>query len=362
MSRKGAKRAGSGARIALIILCVFLSIVLALLIAATVYAERMFALIRRPGTTPAPVPTQATISAPPVNPTVGATVFTQPVETVPAGPSLPRETNPIIEPSADMINVLLVGCDRGGQRTDTIMLCTVNKPAKTITLTSFLRDTYVYIPDYFSHKLNTAFYLGGIDTLRNTLQDAYGIVVDGYVIVDFSGFIDIVNAMGGIEMDLTYNEVWYMESAPWDGLNSSGWNLSEGTNLLNGDQTLAYARIREVNDSEGNPGDFGRTNRQRRVISKILEKAKQMNMFQINDVLVSALSSVTTDFTDAEIVNYIMDVLPLLKDLNLKTQQIPSNDNWYLDWVEQDGGLSIVSTRDKSIDREILRQIMTGEE
>lgn len=352
MSQKDKKKAGSGKRIALIILCVFLSIVLVLLLGATVYVERMFSLIRRPVTE---APTQPTTVATLPSESIGNTVPTQPVQTG------PKETNPVIEPSADMINVLLVGCDLGGKRTDTVMLCTVNKVAKTITLTSFLRDTYVYIPDYFPHKLNTAFSLGGIDTLRATLKENYGVVVDGYVTVDFAGFIDIINALGGIEVDLTADEVWYMESAPWDGLSSSGWNLHEGTNLLNGDQTLAYARIREVNDSEGNPGDFGRANRQRRVISLLLEKAKKMNMFQINDVLECALSAVSTDFSDAEIVNHILDVLPLLKDLKLNTQQIPSEDNWYLDWVEQDGGLSIVDTRDISLDREILRQIMTGE-
>ena len=351
MSQKDKKKAGSGKRIALIILCVFLSIVLVLLLGATVYAERMFSLIRRPA--PTETPNQPT--------SVGTLPSESISNTVPSVPAGPKETNPVIEPSADMINVLLVGCDLGGKRTDTVMLCTVNKVAKTITLTSFLRDTYVYIPDYFPHKLNTAFSLGGIDTLRATLKENYGVVVDGYVTVDFAGFIDIINALGGIEVDLTADEVWYMESAPWDGLNSSGWDLHEGTNLLNGDQTLAYARIREVNDSEGNPGDFGRTNRQRRVISLLLEKAKKMNMFQINDVLECALSAVSTDFTDAQIVNYIIDVLPLLKDLNLNAQQIPSEGNWYLDWVEQDGGMSIVDTRNIAIDQEILRQIMTGE-
>lgn len=353
MSKKENKKAGTGTRVALIALCVFLTIILVLLIGATVYAERMFALIRRPDPTPTETPTQASVATAP-----GDTAATMPGQSAPTGP---KETNPVIEPSADMINVLLVGCDLGSQRTDTMMLCTVNKPAKTITLTSFLRDTYVYIPEFFSHKLNTAFYLGGIDTLRATLKENYGVVVDGYVTVDFAGFIDIINALGGIEVELTEDEVWYMETAPWDGLDSSGWDLHAGTNLLNGDQTLAYARIREVNDSEGNPGDFGRTNRQRRVISLLLEKAKKMNLFQINDVLVSALSSISTDFTDAQIVNYIMDVFPLLKDIQMNTQQIPSEGNWYLDWIEQDGGLSIVDTRNIAIDQEILRQIMTGE-
>ena len=311
-------------------LCVILAIALALMLAATIYIENLFGKLNREVSD-------------------SATDFTH---------TVPDDVD-VIE-SGETINIMLVGTDLSEARSDTMILCTINKAAKTVTLTSFLRDTYVEIPDYFPHKMNTAYALDGFSALNSTLAENFGVLVDGNVAINFENFIQVVDIVGGIDIELTEDEAWYMMNTPWNGLDTEGWALSAGVQTLNGDQALAYSRIRDISDSEGNSGDFGRTSRQRRILSRLVEQCKTMNVMELNSLLNRVLPMVSTNLSDSQIMGYALDCLPVLLDCTIETQQIPAEGTYHLDWVDQDGGMSVIWVDDFDANRAVLEEIIGG--
>lgn len=311
--------------------CAVLAIILTVMISVTVYVETLFGKLGREETDASSL--------------IGAVT-----EYIPSNGSLIHSEN--------TINIMLVGTDLSEARSDTMILCTIDTGSKTVTLTSFLRDTYVEIPDYFPHKMNTAYALDGFTALNNTLAENFGVRVDGNVAISFDSFISIVDIVGGVEIELTEEEVDYMMNTRWNGLDASGWELYPGVQRLNGDQALAYSRIRDVEDSEGNYGDFGRTSRQRRVLSQMLRECRGLSVIQMNTLLNEILPMVTTNLSSSQIISYGLDMLPILSNLTIETRQIPAEGTYHLDWVEQDGGMSVIWVDDFDANRELLEQII----
>ena len=327
-------------KIVLIVLCVVLALILAAAIFVAVYLENLFGMLNRVETV-APTAPAATVAAP-------ATTPTKPDETqATTAPTTPTETT-VPEVKDNTINILLVGADSGGNLSDSMILCTVHTGAKTINLTSFLRDTYVDIPDYFPHKLNTSYSLGGFSVLDSALTSNFGVPIDGNVAVNFDSFVEVIDAVGGVDIELTEDEVWYL--AGYFGW----WDLEEGVNHLDGEQCLHYSRIRSID------GDANRANRQRIVISALLDKAKSLSIKEMNNLIFTVLPMITTDLSNAQITNYAMELLPLLKDLTISTQQIPAEGTYHLDWVEQDGGMSVIEIDDWQTNLDILNAIIEG--
>lgn len=241
-----------------------------------------------------------------------------------------------IEAGEHILNILLVGQDRrpGEQRarTDAMLLVTVNTKTKTVTTTSFMRDMYVQIPGYYSNRINVAYYLGGAQLLFDTLELNFGIRPDKFVEVDFGGFIDVVELVGGIEMELTkaeadhlnYNEDFY-------DFPEESWNLKEGKNLLTGKQALAYSRIRMIDPT----ADFARTERQRKVIAALIDKASDLNLAELNSLLLEMADVITTDMTSREILSYANTLYPMLDAFGeMNSVQIPYGDKFYSVAVE----------------------------
>lgn len=235
-----------------------------------------------------------------------------------------------LETGNDVINLLLIGQDTRSReersRTDTLILVTVNKSTGKITLTSFMRDLYVQIPGYRDNRINAAYVLGGTQLLNACLQENFGVSVDGNIIVDFYGFIDIVNMMGGLDVELTADEARYMnENFSWDvdDGEDDNWNLTEGVNHLTGSQVLSYARMRNV----GN-GDFQRTERQRLVLTKLMEKAKDLSVSELDSLLQHALPAITTDIEEVRLLSYGLEVFPLLSELKVNTLRIPAEGTY----------------------------------
>ena len=328
-------------KIVLIVLCVVLALILAAAIFVAVYLENLFGMLNRVETV-APTAPAATVAAP-------ATTPTKPDEpqATTAPTTAPTETT-VPEVKDNTINILLVGADSGGNLSDSMILCTVHTGAKTINLTSFLRDTYVDIPDYFPHKLNTSYSLGGFSVLDSALTSNFGVPIDGNVAVNFDSFVEVIDAVGGVDIELTEDEVWYL--AGYFGW----WDLEEGVNHLDGEQCLHYSRIRSID------GDANRANRQRIVISALLDKAKSLSIKEMNNLIFTVLPMITTDLSNAQITNYAMELLPLLKDLTISTQQIPAEGTYHLDWVEQDGGMSVIEIDDWQTNLYILNAIIEG--
>lgn len=275
---------------------------------------------------------------------------TQPTETADptfTGPTLNAEdivwgeqTDPI-EQSENVINILLIGQDRrpgqGRARSDSMILCTLNKSTKTVTMTSFMRDTYVQIPGYSSNRINASYAWGGMELLDKTLERNFGVQVDGNIEVDFSGFITIVDMMGGVEIYLTASEAQYLNY--WGNWNRNGEfedepDVHEGVNLLSGPRALGYARARYI----GN-GDFGRTERQRTLLTAIADKAKTLSVFEFNKILKTALPLITTDMSNAEIISLALEVFPMLSELEINTQRVPADGAYQMTMID---GMSVL--------------------
>ena len=228
----------------------------------------------------------------------------------------------IIEDNA-YINILLVGQDRreGEPRmhSDAMILVTINKTSKTLTMTSFMRDLWVQIPGYYKERLNVPYLIdkvNGFDLLNKTLEYNFGVRAAHNVEVDFSGFSAAIDAVGGVDIQLTIAEAKYLNS-------QNKWKLVEGSNQLTGEQALAYSRIRKI----GN--DFERTSRQRTVLNALIEKAKEISLAELYAMTKSVLPLLTTDMTDKEILDCIVDLAKILPELTVVSQRIPADGAYY---------------------------------
>lgn len=247
----------------------------------------------------------------------------------------------------NVINILLIGQDRregeGRQRSDAMILCTVNAEKKTLTMTSFLRDLYVQIPGYQDNRLNAAYQFGGMELLDKALELNFGIHVDGNVEVDFSGFKQIIDLAGGVDVDLTAAEVNHLNKY------HKTWGLQIGVNHLDGEKALEYSRIRKIGT------DFGRTNRQRTMLTALLDRAKELPYSQIMELVEQSIALVTTDMTNLQIMQYAVALVPLLKDIQIETQYIPAEGTFQYAQVR---GMSVL-VPDLEANRNILIETLT---
>lgn len=347
MKKKTTKRQPDAPRILLIILCVFLAIVLVALILVAV-AQRYLDLINKNVN-------DAPMSSEEYEQWLGeqTEMPTGQGETIP--PEEITWTEPSVEQSEEVINILLIGQDRregqGRQRSDAMILCTINPKTKTMTLTSFMRDLYVQIPGYNPNKMNACYQIGGMSLLADCVEANFGVAVDGCVEVDFSGFTDLVDLVGGVDIELNQAEADYLNRrGNWDYNNDSAgtWNLTEGVNRLTGEQAFAYSRIRYV----GN-GDFERTERQRKVIMALVDQSRELSISELNNLLESALPLLTTDLTNLEILGYAARMFPMLKDLQLQTQRVPMDGTWNYAVISD---LDVVRIIDMETNLEMLRK------
>lgn len=230
----------------------------------------------------------------------------------------------------NVLNVLVIGTDSRGDergRSDSMILMSLNKNTEEIVMTSFLRDIYLDIPGVGSSRLNHAYAYGGPELLMDTIEQNFKIKIDKYVTVNFDSFVDVIDAVGGVEINVTDEELQYVngylseinslrgEKATADTLSSAG------TYTLNGKQALAYSRIRYVGT------DFGRTERQRTVMTKTLEKAKDMSLLEINDLLNVLLPELTTNLTQGEIFSIVLDSLSYLS-YDTVSQAVPLENTY----------------------------------
>ena len=204
--------------------------------------------------------------------------------------------------SKNVLNVLIVGLDgRNGSmkgNSDVMMLASVNKKDKKITLCSFLRDSYTYFETstgkgYYS-KLNAAYANGGADCLISAIENNYKIDIDYFVAVDFTAFEKVIDAIGGINLNITETEAKAMESY------GKIYGVPVGENvLLNGEQALLYSRMRKIYAT----GDVHRTENQRKVINAIIKKSKTLSISDLNDVLQTLGEYIYTDCPSTKIIS-----------------------------------------------------------
>ncbi len=234
--------------------------------------------------------------------------------------------------SDDVTNILLIGQDRrpgeSRARSDAMIIASINKTDKTITLTSLMRDMYVQIPGYSDNRINAAYAFGGMELLDETIKENFDIDIDGNIEVDFSGFQDVIDSIGGIDLEIQADEISVMNDYIRD-LNRQNGIYSEtglitqaGVLHLNGTQALAYSRIRYV----GN-GDFERTQRQRSVLMAAFEKVSDLSIPQMLSLADTIFPLLTTDMSSTDIIGLATDVLTLgISDV--QTHNIPEEASY----------------------------------
>lgn len=311
-------------------------VILTLLIAGTVIAAAVYwnSMLNLLGDAKNTVPT---LSQEEQEALLGTTEATKPPES-----TSPEDTWPVVVSDENITNIMLVGQnwreDEQNKLADTMILCSINRKTKTLTMVSFLRDLYVPLPAYAGHgpgrnRINVCYALGsswkgtsegGMEMLALCVEQNFGIAVDHTIEISFDTFTSIIDAMNGVEVELTEAEAKYMtEEVGYVG------DMEPGMQVLNGSEALAYARIRKID------GDGQRTARQRALITSLLNQCRDMGLLELHKLATTVLPMVITDMTNTEITNYLWEFLPMLKQLQIQSLTCPvdnetlPNSMWY---------------------------------
>ena len=225
-------------------------------------------------------------------------------------------------------NILLVGVDGNnmekGNRSDAMMIATIDEKNNDIRITSLARDTYVDIEGYGTEKLTHAYAYEGASLLIRTIKNNFGIDVDKYVAVSFESFEKIIDILGGVEINVSEKEVSQI-----NGVNNSG------IQTLNGSQALAYSRIRYIDSA------YERDNRQRTVIEALYNKFANGSSGNIMDIANEVLRYTKTNMAPLEIVSIANKAIKI-KDTDFDQVEFPfeearkdnniSEKGWVIEW------------------------------
>ena len=239
-----------------------------------------------------------------------------------------EQTGDITLPNDENVyNLLLIGVDRRDKtwygNSDSMILMSINKDTKKVHMTSFMRDLYANIPGVGVKKLNAACAYGGGPLVVKTIQDNYKIPIDNYASVDFDAMIDIVDLVGGVEIDISSEEMrvangYINEMCGLAGVDASSHQLTQsGPQLMDGYQAVAYARIRYVGNA-----DYQRTERQREVLEKIMKKCSGLGVTELNDLANAVLPEVTHNIDQSTLLSLIGQ-LPTILSYEVVQSRVP---------------------------------------
>lgn len=215
-------------------------------------------------------------------------------------------------------NILLIGNDSRTEdesgRSDAMILISISSKTNSIHMTSILRDIYVDIPGHDGNRLNAAYAYGGPELLMETLEENFDIEVNRYMLVNFQAFANLVDAVGGVDLDVTNEEVQLINGYLVEYNQLEG--RAEGTDYLdtslsgnihlNGPQALAYCRNRYIGS------DFARTERQRNVLSAAIKKAPIALVTNGGELVDGLMSNITTNLTKTELSGLMMQAPAML--------------------------------------------------
>ena len=227
--------------------------------------------------------------------------------------------------SEDWLNVLLLGADARNKneaaRTDTMIICSINKKTGSVKLASIMRDIAVTMGKYKNTRINKAYFYGGPQLAMKTVNEYFGMNIQNYVYVDFKGFAKIAEILGGIDIDITQNEMdminknvkeQYLIEVHYDGRDYDEAKAEYENTLLavyganthlNGMQTLGYARIRKLDS------DYARAERQRRVLNKLMEGMRNANVSKLFTLATQCTPYFQTNLQVTEIIDLAKIVL-----------------------------------------------------
>lgn len=230
-------------------------------------------------------------------------------------------TQSVLPNGKEVYNVLLIGSDRRDDswngNSDVMIVMSVNAGSKKLSITSFMRDLYADIPGHGVHKLNYAYAVGGAKTLMATLEDNYDLDIDNYAVVDFETMAKVVDLVGGVEIEVSDAECKVLNDYLTSMDAADDYLPSGGTYVLNGNQAVAYMRIRYVGNN-----DYERTQRQRDVLSVIFASMQKLDAEQLTKLVDEILPNVENDITPVDMIR-LMALLPNIGDYELSESRIP---------------------------------------
>ena len=264
----------------------------------------------------------------------------------------------------EQYNILFIGQDaregESGQRSDTMILCTINKSNHSVVLTSFMRDMYVDIPGYGGNRINAAYAFGAgegiegsVNLLDKTIEEDFGVTIDGNMLVDLGTFLDALISVGNVDMELTAEEAEYMNENPAIGSNTDEsdevWDLHEGMNSLTPTQAMCYARMRHVGNS-----DWERTERQRKLIKAVISKVKHGHLLSGIKIANGVAPCITTDLSKTDIMKM---GLGIVFGGDMQSYRLPVEGAYYNDNIN---GMAVL-VPDMEANRNYLQKYMSGD-
>lgn len=260
------------------------------------------------------------------------------------------------------VNILLIGNDSRDNgadgRSDAMILLTISSKTKKLYMTSLLRDMYVDIPGHDGNRLNAAYSFGGAELLLETIEHNLGISVNRYVLVNFEAFANLVDAVDGVELELSAQEIEYVNGylveynmltdrpQGTDNMDVS----SPGLVHLNGPQALAYSRNRYLGT------DFGRTERQRKVLAAVIDKLPAAALTHPKQLADGILPNLTTNLTKRECFRLCLELSKILTyDMEQNSIPVPGS---YKDATIR--GMAVLEV-DFETNRRYLRENVYGE-
>ena len=262
-----------------------------------------------------------------------------------------------------VINILLIGSDSRSAdatgRSDAMILLSVSSKTKKIYMTSLLRDMYVDIPGQDGNRLNAAYSIGGPRLLMETVEENLDITVNRYVVVNFEAFANLVDAVGGVDLELTSAEIEWVNGYlnEYNELTGQEFGTNymdttqEGVVHLNGPQALAYSRNRYIGT------DFGRTERQRKVLAAVFEGLPQALVTNPGELINGLFPNLTTNLTQWEC--YCLSLMaPAVVTYDLEQGSIPM-EGTYRDASIR--GMAVLEV-DFDANKEYLHELLFGTE
>lgn len=238
-----------------------------------------------------------------------------------------------------VLNVMLFGEDnaRGQEfgRSDSMIMLSIDNRHKKLKMTSFQRDSYVYVDGYGYDKLTNAYAYGGPKLTIQTIESNFGVKVDRYAVVDYASFIEIIDVLGGIDLELSQEEIDYINYQLYKNKQSDTRKTitdAPGKVHLTGQQALWYARNRGLDSSEEGIGiagdDWDRTSRQRKLLETMFNDMKGADLTQIISIVGKVGPLVTTNLKKDEITALVSHSMTYLT-YSVEQYTVPEEGQWY---------------------------------
>ncbi len=248
-------------------------------------------------------------------------------------------------------NISLVGTDgeyvEKGNRSDSVMLVTIDTNNKDIKISSIARDTYVDIPGYSTEKLTHAYAYEGIDLLKEVFKENFDLDIDKYIAVNFISFMDIMDELGGVEVNVEEKDIKeinkYIDACYGYYKNKDEkdkeYITESGVQRLNGYQALAFSRIRYTDSA------FARDNRHREVAESVYKEFAQKGIDTYKRCAEIVLNNTKTNISPIEMMNLAYTVLKI-NDKDIEQFQFPLEEyrnghiiskqkGWVLEWEKE---------------------------